>query len=286
MRVLIIGSGGQLGQALFAAATAHADLQTMGWQRADADITTPQIARKVAEAGPDLVINAAAWTQVDAAEESPEQVYAANALGPKYLAEGCRACGATLVQISTNEVFSGEMGRFYREYDLPQPGGVYARSKLAGEHAARAVWDRLYVVRVAWLFGRGRGDFPAKIVGAATGRDELRVVADEYGNPTYAPHAARALFELVKTERYGTYHLVGAGFASRFEWTQFLFEQVGLSTRLTPIEAVEWPRPIQPPPHAVLVNQAAAALGITLPSWQEAVQEFVATGVLDLNRAA
>ncbi|MEX1019213.1 MAG: dTDP-4-dehydrorhamnose reductase [Litorilinea sp.] len=280
MRVLIVGSQGQLGQALLHVAAQQPKLQAIGWQRRDHDITVPDIARAVAQLGPDLVINTAAYTQVDKAEAEPDVAYAANTLGPKYLAEGCRACGAPLVHISTNEVFAGTLGYFYREYDQPQAGGVYARSKLAGEVAVRQIWDRLYTVRVAWLFGRGTGDFPAKILQAAAGRDVLKVVADEFGNPTYAPHVATAIFELVNSERFGTYHLVNEGWTSRFEWTQYLFEQIACSTRLEAITAAEWPRAVTPPPHAVLVNQAAAALDIRLPTWQAAVREYVESGVL------
>ena len=157
-----------------------------------------------------MVINAAAWTQVDGAETNPDAAYAANALGPHYLAIGCYRCRAALVQISTNEVFAGEPGHTYREYDQPTPRGVYPRSKLAGEMAARQVLDRLYIVRVAWLFGPSADDFPSKIMAAANKMGTLRVVADECGNPTYAPDVADALTKLIQTDRYGIYHLVNA----------------------------------------------------------------------------
>lgn len=289
MRIIILGGKGQLGQALLAQAQNgpwHASgWHVEGWSRPAFDIATPHMAEQIAQAAPDLVINCAAWTQVDAAEESPDAAYGVNALGPKYVAEGCAACGASMVQISTNEVFAGENGVSYREYDLPRPGGVYARSKMAGEIAARERLQRLYVVRVAWLYGRGRDDFPAKIWGAAATRDMLRVVVDEFGNPTYAPHAADALYRLVQTGRYGTYHLVNEGVASRFEWAKLLFENMGRAIELEPIPGAEWPRPVSPPPHAVLVNQAAGHLGIRLPAWQEGLEEYVQSGVLNLNTA-
>lgn len=282
MRVVIVGERGQLGQALVdAIRTRQPDWQVEGWNRPVYDISRPEISRRVVESGADLVINTAAWTNVDDAESAPDEAYAVNALGPRYLAEGCADSGATLVQISTNEVFAGDPGRTYREYDLPGPGGVYARSKSAGERAAQATLARLFVVRVAWLYGRGQNDFPSKILGAAKGRERLRIVADEYGNPTYAPHAARAILELIQTRRYGVYHAVNEGASSRFEWAQYFFQALQHPIELEPIPASAWPRAVQPPAHAVLVNQTGAALGVRLPDWREGVEAYIQSGVLD-----
>ena len=276
--ILITGANGQLGRAL-AAQFASADRLTR-WTRPSYDIADPAIADAVAETSPDVVINAAAWTDVDGAEDAPGDAFAVNALGPKYLAEGCARCGAELVQISTNEVFAGEAGRFYSEYEQTAPSSVYARSKAAGELAA-AVLDRLYIVRVAWLYGPGGSNFPAKISAAADRFGALRVVSDEYGNPTYAPDAAAAIALLIGTRRYGIYHFVNEGCASRYDWAVELMRLTARAALpVTPVGAHEWPRPAMPPPHAVLVNQAGAALGIELRDWREALAEFAQT---DLN---
>ena len=270
--ILITGANGQLGRAL-AAQFASADRLTC-WTRPRHDIADPAIADAVATAAPDVVINAAAWTDVDGAEGAPGEAFAANALGPKYLAEGCARCSAALVQISTNEVFAGEADRFYREYEQTAPSSVYARSKAAGEQAAAAL-DRLYTVRVAWLYGPGGSNFPAKISAAADRHGALRVVSDEYGNPTYAPDVAAAIARLIETQRYGIYHFVNDGCASRYDWS---VELLRLTARealpVTPIGAHEWPRPTMPPAHAVLVNQAGAALGIELRDWRAALAEY------------
>lgn len=275
MHVLITGSSGQLGKAVCAAF--GRDHQVTAWTRAEADITRPAIRDQVADLAPDLVVNCAAWTQVDAAEAEPAAAFAANALGPAYLAEGCARCDAALVQFSTNEVFPGAPGRDYFEYDLPGPGSIYARSKLAGERAAGQRLARLFVVRVAWLFGPEGNHFPAKIIAAADKHGKLRVVDDELGNPTYAPDVAAALVDLVATERYGIYHLVNAGRTSRYAFAQAILQAAGRGdVEITPIPAVEWPRPAPPPLHAVLVNQAAAALGIRLRSWEDALVAYLA----------
>ncbi len=272
--VLITGANGQLGQAL----ASHFDSagRLTCWTRPRYDITDPAIVEAVAEADPDVVINAAAWTDVDGAEKAPQFAFNVNALGPKYLAEGCARCGATLVQISTNEVFAGEAGRFYHEYEETSPGSVYARSKAAGEAAAAATLDRLFIVRVAWLFGAGSSNFPAKISAAADRHGALRVVSDEFGNPTYAPDVAEAVAKLMETHRFGIYHLVNDGCASRYDWATALLRLTGREALpVDPISAQEWPRPTTPPPHAVLVNQAGAALGINLRHWRDALHNYV-----------
>lgn len=274
--ILITGAKGQLGKAL-ATQFAAADRLTC-WTRLQYDISDPAIAGAVAAVAPDVLINAAAWTDVDGAEDAPDDAFAVNALGPNYLAEGCARCGATLVQVSTNEVFAGDENCFYREYEELAPGSVYARSKAAGERAASAVLDRLFIVRVAWLYGQGSANFPAKISSAADRHGALRVVNDEYGNPTYTPDVAKAIAHLLDGQRYGIYHLVNQGRASRYEWALELMRLTGRAgLPVTPIAASEWPRPTMPPRHAVLVNQAAAALGIELRHWRTALRDYVRT---------
>ncbi|MCC6169828.1 MAG: dTDP-4-dehydrorhamnose reductase [Caldilineaceae bacterium] len=276
MRVLITGAQGQLGRAVAQAMRAMTDWQVIAAGRGELDITRADAAGQIAALAPDLVVNTAAWTDVDRAEQEPDAAFAANALGPLTLAEGCAACGAALVQFSTNEIFAGDPGRVYYEYDLPQPRSVYARSKAAGETAAARVLNRFYIVRVAWLFGPGGNHFPAKMIAAADRHGTLRVVADEIGNPTYAPDVAAALVALVQTGHFGIYHLVNTGQASRLELAQAALDLCGRAhVPLTPIRMEEWPRAAPPPPHAVLVNQAAARLGIVLRPWQEALREYM-----------
>jgi dTDP-4-dehydrorhamnose reductase len=273
MHVLIVGANGQLGKAIQAACDPRHALTL--WGHADVDIAQPDAVGKIEHLRPDLVINCAAWTNVDGAEKEPDAAYAANALGALHVATACARCNAIMVQISTNEVFAGTPGRFYYEYDQPAPNSVYARSKAAGELAASRILERLYIVRVAWLFGEGSNNFPSKIIGAADRKGALSVVDEEFGNPTFAPDVAEALFRLVESEHYGIYHLVNEGHTSRFGLAQAVLQATGRGDiPLSPIRIGDWPRPAPPPPHAVLVNQAASALGIRLRPWQEAVQAY------------
>ena len=258
------------------------DTRTASWDVPDFDMTDPGISGLLAEHEPDLVINAGAWTDVDGAEANQGAAYAANALGLGFSPDGCRQCGAPLVQISTNEVFPGRPGAFYYEYDSPNPASAYARSKLAGERAVQSILDAHFIVRVAWLYGPGGNHFPAKIVAAADKLGALRVVDDEFGNPTSALDVARTVYRLVETGRFGVYHLVNEGYASRFEFAQAVLDGTGRTgVSIEPIRSADWPRPAPPPLHAVLVNQAAAALGIRLPAWETALREYL---ILDGQR--
>ncbi len=274
-RVLIVGGRGQLGRALQSIFTRQSGYDVVTWQRPAQDVSDARITRTVAELRPDMVINAAAWTNVDGAEANPDAAFAANMLGPKYLAEGCQRCDALFVHVSTNEIFAGEVGKFYREYDQPAPSSIYSRSKLAGESAIQLHCQRWMIVRVAWLFGPGGNNFPSKIVAAADKNGALRVVEDEIGNPTYAPDVAVAIQQLIEADRPGIYHAVNEGHTSRFELARTVLAARGRAhIPLTPIPASAWPRPAPPPLHAVLVNQAAAALNIKLRPWQEAAEEY------------
>lgn len=277
MHVLILGARGQLGKALSALYRADARCQLSQWTRPDYDIASSSIVNAIVAAQPDVVINAAAWTHVDGAENNPDGAFAANALGPKYVAEACDRCGASLVHVSTNEVFAGNPETHYYEYDQPQPRSIYARSKLAGELATQQQLKRLFIVRTAWLFSPGGNNFPRKIIDAAERHGRLRVVDDERGNPCYAPDVAQAINQLIGTAHYGTYHLVNEGNASRFEFAQTLLQATDRGhVPLTPIAHTEWSRPADSPLHAVLVNQAAAQLGIQLRPWRAALAEYVA----------
>jgi dTDP-4-dehydrorhamnose reductase len=275
-RILIVGATGQLGRVLMSWPSGH---EHIGLARADCDITdAAAVMAAVVSRRPEIVINAAAYTDVDGAESHPDLAYAVNAHAVGHLARACREVGALLVHISSNEVFDGTAPQPYDEWDQPHALSVYARSKLAGENAARFYHDRVLIVRVAWLFAAGGNNFPAKIMAAADRHGRLRVVADEFGNPTYAPDLARALFDLLAAAAPpGIYHLTNSGVASRYEWACAVLRLTGRGhIPVTPIPHTEWPRPSRPPLRAVLANRAAAALGIRLRPWDEALADWAA----------
>jgi dTDP-4-dehydrorhamnose reductase len=244
----------------------------------DADITQPGIVSTITSFAPQLIVHAAAYTDVDGAEKDPDLAYRVNALGTQNMALAAQATGAALLHVSTNEVFDGSQREPYREWDALNPISVYARSKAAAEQIVRTLAPRFYIARVAWLFGPGGNNFITKILAGAEKNGSVRVAADEFGNPTYAPDAAAAMAQLAVTGHYGIYHLTNGGFCSRHALAAEILRLAGMtSVPVAPILSAEWPRPSRPPLHAVLANSAAAALGIRPRSWQEALAEYVAT---------
>lgn len=273
-RIVVVGYRGQLGRALLDALHGR---QLLPLDFPEVDMSQPAIVDQIADFGPQLVINAAAWTDVDGAEEKPDACYAVNVTGVQHLALACQRSGASLLHVSTNEVFPGEPARFYREWDATAArSGVYARSKEAAEKAVISLLaGRFYLVRTAWLYNRGGNNFNAKIVAAAEKHGSLRVVADEFGNPTYAPDLAAAIVRLVDSGHHGIYHFTNSGYCTRHQWAVEALRLAGRGEApVTPISSGEWPRRTTPPPHAILLNTTGAALGITLRPWQEALAAY------------
>jgi dTDP-4-dehydrorhamnose reductase len=274
-RVVITGCLGQLGQAL---QEALADRTLLLLDLPAGDITDPAIIRTIADFHPDVVIHPAAYTDVDGAEREPDVAYRVNVWGTQNVALACQQAGAAMVYLSTNEVFDGTADAPYREWDAPSPISTYARSKAAGERVVRALLQRFYIVRVAWLFAPGGNNFVAKIIAAADKYGALRVVDDEFGNPTYAPDAAAAIAQLIETEHYGIYHLANAGVCSRHQFAHEILRQAGRNhVPITPIRSSEWKRASTPPLRAILANTAGAELGIRPRPWQDALAAYFLT---------
>jgi dTDP-4-dehydrorhamnose reductase len=273
MRVVITGHRGQLGRQLVAA---FGDHDLLNLDLPCDDITDPAVSACIAAHQPDLVLHAAAYTDVDRCEGDTEKAFRVNAIGTQNVALGARQADAALLYVSTNEVFDGSRRDLYREWDQPSPLSAYARSKWAGEQIVRDLSKRFYIVRVAWLFGPGGTNFVTKILAAAERSGALRVAADELGNPTYAPDVAAAIAKLVGTGRYGIYHLVNSGFCSRYELAREVMRLAGRpDLPVTPILNAEWARPSRPPLHSVLTNTAGSASGVTLRPWQAALAEYM-----------
>jgi dTDP-4-dehydrorhamnose reductase len=274
MRLVITGHKGQLGRQLMDAYAGH---DILGLDMPQDDITHPEVSARIADFRPDLVVHTAAYTDVDGCETNPELAFRVNAVGTQNVALGAARAGAAMLQISTNEVFDGTRRELYREWDAPNPLSTYARSKAAGEAIVRdLLGGRFYIVRIAWLFGPGGNNFVTKILAGAEKYGALRVAADEFGNPTYAPDLAQAIARLTATDHFGIYHLINTGFCSRFEFAREILRLAGKpDLPVTPILSADWPRPSRPPLHAVLANTAADALGIRLRPWQEAAAEYV-----------
>jgi dTDP-4-dehydrorhamnose reductase len=272
MRYLITGHKGQLGRALQRRLP-----EAVGVDLPEVDICDAVgFGRIVAAERPDLILHCAAMTDVDGAARDPALAYRINGLGTQNVALAAAAAGASLVYISTNEVFDGARRTPYYEFDSPNPINAYARSKLAGEWFATHLLSRFYVVRTAWLTAAGGRNFVHRVLQMADEGGRLRVVTDEVANPSFVEDLVEALLKLITSEHYGVYHLTNAGYCSRFEFARKILELSGRQhVPVEPITLAEYPRASAPPPFAPLANTTAAALGITLRRWEEALEEFL-----------
>lgn len=269
MKILVTGAAGQLGSLLPEALSGHR-VEAIGRDRLDvADLASVRGA--IRSARPQLVVNAAAWNRVDDAETDREGAFRGNALGPRNLAVATAEAAIPLLHVSTDYVFDGRAGRPYHEYDAPCPLSVYGRSKLAGENAVRELNPRHFVVRTAWLYAAGRPNFPSTMISLGR-RGPVRVVDDQVGSPTFAPHLAHAIARLVATGAFGTWHLAGSGQTSWCGLTRRLFHRMGLASEVTAVTTGEFPRPATRPAFSALVSLQDPP--ISLPPWEQGVDEF------------
>ena len=286
-RWLVTGSYGQLGtdlqQVLAGDEVRAVDVDVL-------DITdSAAVNAAVADFRPDVLVNAAAFTAVDAAEEQEELAYRVNATGPAVLAAAASAHGARLVHVSTDYVFAGDGTRPYEVDDEPAPKSAYGRTKLAGELAVRELLpDSSYVVRTAWVYGGTGANFVKTMAKLERERDTVSVVDDQRGSPTWSMDLAKALVELARSDApAGTYHCTGGGDTTWFGFTQAIFEELGADpARVLPTTTDAFPRPAPRPAYSVLSDRAWREAGLTpMPHWRDALHAaFAAVG--DQLRAA
>lgn len=277
MRVVITGAGGQVGSFL-AAETARQGRDALAMTSSQWDITDPQVAAQIVETG-DVVINCAAYTDVDAAESDQARAYAVNATGPGVIAQACARAGARLVHISTDYVFSGDFGGSpphpYEPGDDPGPLSVYGQTKLAGEQAVLSASPEATVVRTAWVYTGGSGnDFVATMRRLAAGDGTVEVVDDQIGSPTYVGDLVAALLQVADGRvRAALVHAANQGAVSRFEQARAVFEGVGADPqRVLPVSSAQKPRPAPRPPYSALSGRQSEQAGLSpLRPWRDAL---------------
>lgn len=272
MRIVVTGSGGQLGRRVVQELARSHDVLPL--DQPAFQLTDPASVHTIADCKPDLVIHNAAMTDVDACARDPALAFRVNAFGTQNVALACQLAEAAMLYVSTNEVFDGEKLSPYLEFDPPRPLNAYAKSKLAGEWYTQHLLRRFYIVRTAWLYAQDSGRFPDKVLDLARRGAQLAYVTDEIGCPTYAPDLAVAMARLVATERYGIYHLVNSGACSRYEWAVEILRLANMPRSVKPITLADFSRASTPPKNGALENFAAAEIGITLRPWQDALREL------------
>lgn len=278
MKLLITGANGQLGSELLRLAKQDAlEQEAVGVDLPELDLTKLTAFRHCAAAHkPDIIINCAAYTNVDKCETDKDTAYAVNALGARNVAIVAAELGAKLIHISTDYVFDGQGNEAKREWDIPAPKSAYGDTKLAGENYVRQFCKRSFIVRTAWLYGYTGSNFVKTILNAAKQGRPLRVVNDQIGNPTNAADLAKHLLELAETEEYGIYHCTNNGECSWYDFACEFLRRSGLQYEIEPCATDEFPRPAKRPAYSSLDNMMLRlTIGDKMRSWQDAIADYM-----------
>jgi dTDP-4-dehydrorhamnose reductase len=249
------------------------DHDVVAFTHDELDITSADVDRVISRLRPDVVVNCAAWTDVDAAESRERDAMLVNDTGAGLLAAAAAQVGAMVVHPSTDYVFDGKRRTPYLESDLPAPLSAYGRSKLAGETAVAVANPKHAIVRSSWLFGLGGGNFVETMLRVGAEQPEVLVVSDQVGCPTYTLHLAGALVLLAEGEEYGIHHITGEGVCSWFEFAQEIFDQAGYDTRVMAATTDMLERPAPRPAYSVLGTERDNP--IVLPPWRQALAEYL-----------
>lgn len=295
MKILVTGAAGQLGSEL--CTVLNKDFTVIGTTRVDLDITDLKAIRDyIARVEPDVVINAAAYTDVDGCEKEREKAFLVNAIGARNVAIAAREVGAKLVHISTDYVFAGKKREPYVEHDPPGPINLYGWSKLVGEWMVREQNPRTFILRVAWLYSARRKNFVKTMLKLVREHEEIRVVCDQRGTPTYVGDVARQIALLIETDSYGLYHCTSQGSCTRFEFAVEIFRCAGYQVEpgpdgsvrlmsgtqgprpitLVPVTSDEFPTPAKRPANSVLENFMLKVQGLDImPHWKESLATYI-----------
>lgn len=275
MKILITGSNGMLGHDLIEVLKDKHELLLTTSKTLD--ITDgDSVMDFIVKSNPDIVINSAAYTDVDGCESNPDLAYNVNGEGVKNLALACREVDCPLVHISTDYVFNGQNDRPWVEDDEIGPISIYGKSKLEGEEHIKEILEKYFIVRTAWLYGVNGRNFPRTMLELAQKHSEITVVYDEVGTPTYTPDLAKGISELIETDYYGTYHLTNSGNCSWCEFARYIFEVADVDVNVIPVTASEFARPAPRPSYSVLENRNWVKNGFEpLRNYKEAIKEYI-----------
>lgn len=273
MKVAVTGANGQLGKEIARQGAKHelilTDYDTL-------DVTDySAVTAFMKSVRPDAVIHCAAYTNVDGAEADYDGAFRINAVGTQNLAAGCLETAARLVYVSTDYVFDGQTRQSYREFDSVNPQNVYGITKRHGEEIVRQLLGRHYIIRTAWLYGEG-SNFARTMLNLAAKNSTLKVVNDQIGTPTSTVDLARAIYALLATDAYGTYHGTCQGQCSWYDFACEIFRQAGKQVKVLPVTTDEFPRPAKRPAYSVLDNyMLRMTIGDPMRNWQNALADYI-----------
>ena len=275
MKILLTGAHGQLGYDVCKVLSTR-NIEYKGVDIADFDITDKMAVQQYMETyRPNAVIHCSAWTAVDKAEDEPEKVEAVNAQGPRNIAEACKAIGAKMLYISTDYVFPGIGEHFYEPQDPTGPLSVYGKTKLDGELAVRELLEHFFIVRISWVFGKNGNNFVKTMLRLAETREEVSVVCDQIGSPTYTADLAPLLCDMIATDSYGIYHATNEGVCSWAEFAEEIFKVAGKQIRVVPIATEQYPTKAIRPKNSRMSKECLDKAGFhRLPHWRDALARY------------
>jgi len=281
-KILVTGAKGQLGYDCIRELKERGYKNVLGIDRDEMDITDEKSVMKfITDYHPDVVMHNAAWTAVDKAEQMPDEVYKVNALGPKYVAEACKAVGATMFYISTDYVFDGKGTKFFETNDPKNGLSVYGKTKGEGEDFVASLLSKYFIIRISWVFGINGHNFVKTIISLADkGHKELNVVDDQIGSPTYTYDLSKLMCDMMVTDKYGIYHATNEGVCSWAEFASFIFKAAGLDVKVNPVSTEEYmklvPNQASRPYNSRMSKESLTKAGFNkLPSWQDAATRYI-----------
>ena len=288
MKIVITGAKGQLGTQLINIIKAgkseigsiderYKDSEIVGIDIEDLDISNlDDVVDFINKEKPDIIINPAAYTNVDACESNEDLAYKVNSLGARNLAIAAENLGIKLVHVSTDYVFEGNGVKPYKEYDMPGPVGVYGKTKYLGESFIKEFCSKHFIVRTAWLYGYDGNNFVKTIMKAAKERQELQVVDDQRGNPTNAEDLAHHILKIALTQEYGVYHCTGEGECSWYDFASKIVELSNIECKVSPCDSEQYKRAAKRPAYSSLDNMMLrCTVGNEMREWEEALKEFI-----------
>jgi len=275
-KFLITGASGQLAQEFIR----FFDKQGLNYYAPNEDgldITDfGQVKKAISKYNPDIILNCAAYNEVDAAEDHPEKAFSVNSEAVRNLAEACKDLGIFMVHFSSDYVFDGKNGKSYYEDDKPCPSSVYGESKLQGEKEVEECADKYLIFRLSWVFGKGKSNFLYKILELSKNTDCLKIVKDEISSPTFTADVVRVVLLSIERDLRGLYHLTNSGFCSRYDWGKYYFQKMEKKMKIISANSSEFVTKAQRPAYSVMSNKKLSEeLDIVIPDWKDAVDRFL-----------